>query len=353
MLARLLPLLAAIWIAPVSLAQVRELPHTPNGLPDFTGNWQPNGRTPLERPAGFDSLVISSDLAQREEAAALNRAKTTLGLSNPDLAYVTEWRFSTVGGEPRSSRITRPSNGRLPYTEEGRRIAALSQKNSDGPEGRSTEERCLTGLGATPLGGSVGEMGFYQIVQTPNYFVLQVETGGVVRIVGIESAPRPAAMLSLMGDSVGRWDGDTLVVETTKVSSWDLFWPAVRRPPILRPEGRLIERFTLISADEILYEFSIEDPVIFSEPWSAEYIMIRTPQRLYEYACHEGNYGLLNILQAARRRSSRNKESEPNVRSRRFPAASHHCRERQIWSDPAVRTVAPRGQDLALSRHRL
>lgn len=276
---RFLLLLYALCLTPTASAQARVFDQVAAAHPDMTGVWQANGRTQLERPAGLDTLVVPEDIARREEAAALAKAQTATGATaNPDLAYVTEWHFSTVRGEKRSSRITKPANGRLPLTAEGKRIAESSKKDSDGPEGRSTEERCLTGLGATPLGGSVGEMGFYQIVQTRDHLAIQSETGGVVRIVGIGSAPRPAAMLSLLGDSIAKWDGDTLFVETTKVSSWDMYWPAVRRPPILRPEGRLIERFTLIAADELLYQFTIEDPAIYSEPWSAEFVLTRSSQ---------------------------------------------------------------------------
>jgi hypothetical protein len=307
MIRRLFWTFAALLASSAAAAQT--IPRATDGHPDFGGVWQPNGRTKLERPAGLNTLVISREIAEREEAAQLNRAQTTLGLSNPDLAYVTEWRFSTVHGEKRSSWITIPANGLLPLTEEGKRIAAVSRKDSDGPEGRSTEERCLTGLGVTPLGGSVGETGFFQIVQTPRHVAINIETGGIVRIVGVGAKPRPAALASLFGDSVGRWEGDTLVVETTHVSSWDLFWPAVRRPPILRPEGKLIERFSFLSAEELLYQFTIEDPVIYSQPWSAEYALTRSAQRVYEYACHEGNYGLFHILKGAREFEQRAKTS--------------------------------------------
>jgi len=172
--------------------------------------------------------------------------------------------------------------------------------NFDGPEARPATERCLAGgSGATGAPLFVPRYNAnYQIVQTPDYLVLSMEAGREARIIRL-SAPRlPPAMRRWMGDSVGRWEGDTLVVETAGFVPGDAFKPA--SPLLVSENARVTERFTRISAGEILYRYTVEDPGTFSRPWTAEMILHATRDRMFEYACHEANYSLESMLAGGR-----------------------------------------------------
>src|SRR5262249_51604963 len=152
---------------------------------------------------------------------------------------------------------------------------------------------------------------FRQIVQTKDALVIHSEGGGETRIVRIGGKALPPNMTSFIGDSVGRWDGDTLVVETTGFRKDDQFRMFVTgRPIMVGVNSKVVERFSRVSADEINYRFTVEDPAVYAKPWLAEYSMIAAPKgsggKMYEFACHEGNYGLPNILSGQRAIERRN-----------------------------------------------
>jgi hypothetical protein len=142
-----------------------------------------------------------------------------------------------------------------------------------------------------------------QIVQTPTNLLIYTEEGADTRIIGIGASHRPAAIKSRLGDSVARWEGDTLVVET--LNQIDNYAPFPTMPQSVRLQSKIIERFSLLSPDEILYRFTIEDPAVYSAPWSAEYSLNREHTTAYENGCHEGNYSLPNILRTERLKETR------------------------------------------------
>jgi hypothetical protein len=171
----------------------------------------------------------------------------------------------------------------------------------DGPEDRLTWERCLAGMGQAPMLYGWGVAGMRRIVQTGDALVIHSEGGGETRIIRIGGAPLPDGMSSFIGDSVGRWEGDTLVVETTGFRADDQFRMSVSdRPIMVAPTSKVVERFERVSATELNYRFTVEDEAIYAKPWLAEYAMMASAAPMYEFACHEGNYGLANILSGQR-----------------------------------------------------
>ncbi len=303
-------LLAAV-IALLPHAEAQEgyrAPQTTSGAPSLEGLWSTLTATPLERPAIFDGPTTTPDRAKAFAAAALAtfQSDTSDGVGGRGSEW---WEFSPemtrINGQIRTSLIVDPPDGKMPYSEAGRaRLKALQAgvfAEFDGPEARPSTERCLAGgSGATGAPLFVPRYNAnYQIVQTRDYLVLSMEQNREVRIIRLNDAHRlPPEMRRWMGDSVGRWDGDTLVVETANFVAGDAFKPSA--PVLVSEHARVTERFTRISASEILYQFTVEDPAAFTRPWRAEMILSATPNQILEYACHEGNYAMAGMLAGGR-----------------------------------------------------
>jgi hypothetical protein len=188
----------------------------------------------------------------------------------------------------------------MPVSDDGRkRIAAiLAKRSEDGPEGMNPADRCLVGSrgsGGPPMLNNLYN-NTYQIVQTPNAVMIDVEMMHDARIIRMDGTPKPAALGQWLGDSVGRWDGDTLVVVTRgwKRQHGDY------EPVYLSEKATVIERFTRTAPGEITYQFTIDDPGFYTQPWKGEMVFTPSNGPVYEYACHEGNYALEHILQGAR-----------------------------------------------------
>ncbi|MDP3738281.1 MAG: hypothetical protein Q8R02_12880 [Hyphomonadaceae bacterium] len=275
------------------------IPRTPDGHPDFGGVWANEFRTTLERPPNATSLLVSREEAQRLFDEGLKaRPDMSLNYGLPDPSFLAK-----VRGEFRSSQVTQPETGRLPYTPAARAsLAASLATGTDSHDQRPWPERCIGGVSLTPLLVAT-ENNLRRFVQTPDLLMIHSEQFGDTRIVGIDRPRRTGALPSEMGQSVGRWEGDTLLVETAAFSS--------QRPVravhaiagsrlVVGTGSRVVERFTLTAPDEILYQFTVEDPAVYSATWSAEYPMHRSSERMFEFACHEGNYALVNILKGAR-----------------------------------------------------
>lgn len=321
---RLLVTVAAIGLllAPAAFAQSNGWtpPRTPDGRPDFQGVWTNASLTKVERMPEFKQLVLTQEEArqwERDAAAvgALDSAPTDPNAGAPEAGEDPEgYNFfwidpgKTVGkvnGEYRSSWITDPPSGRVPYTPAGRAemMKPLSIFNSfDNPEERIPIERCLIGFGST--GGPPMLNALYNnhhmIVQTPGAIAINVEMIHDTRIIRMDGEHNPAAVPQYLGSSVGHWDGDTLVVETTgfkKLESLRVDWGVLVYIP---PDAKVTERFTLINQDEFLYQFTVEHPTAYSQPWKGELTFKRSPDEIYEYACHEGNHSVPNILGGAR-----------------------------------------------------
>ena len=275
-----------------------EPPRTPWGDPDLQGVWSYASLTPLQRPTSLGDQAFYTE----EEAAARNASVLEEAPARPGEvgSYNVHWfDRGEVSPDLRTSLIVDPRDGRLPLTEAGRQLmderrAARRAHPADSWLDRTPWDRCLTYHGVPPV--STGYNNTYHIVQTPDHVAIQVENIHDVRIIPLDGRPvLPAAIRQWNGDSRGHWEGDTLVVETTNYSS-----QTEHRFPST-PGTRAVERFRRVGPDRIEYEFTIEDPAIYSRPWTALRHMPRMDDYvIYEYACHEGNYAMTGILAGER-----------------------------------------------------
>jgi hypothetical protein len=271
------------------------------------GVWNYATLTPFERPDGagefftdaeaaeFEAQTIGrNDRDRRDGGAAVDAAR---GVA--DVWFDRGEHVASFNGRQRTSWVIDPAGGRVPpLTADGRarqnaRAADNREHPADGPENRSLQERCLAFNAGPPIGlGPYNN--FLQIFQARDAVVIYTEMIHDARIVWTDGRPHaPAVFRQWLGDSRGRWEGNTLVVDTTNFTDKNPF----------RGSGaalHLTERFTRTDADTLLYEFTVDDPATFTRPWTAQLPMTRSNERLYEYACHEGNYALPDILRGAR-----------------------------------------------------
>jgi hypothetical protein len=295
--------------------------HTPRnalGEPDLQGLWTNTALTFLQRPPIFKSLIATDGEAAMMLAGfnqlvgdiiSTKPIDPKLGpppvvKEAPQSDYLEmDLHLARVGGQMRSSWIVDPADGRLPFTATGKAAQkAADDETFDGPEGRPAAERCLTAIGS-PEGPPMMNTGFngnYQIVQSPGFVAIHVEMNHDVRIIRmLDRRHLPDAIHPWLGDSVGWWEGETLVVETTNLSPKAPV-DSLGGGFVFSAKARLVERFTRIAKDQMLYEFTVEDPVNFNKVWKAQMPMRTAKGPIYEYACHEGNYSLPNALAGAR-----------------------------------------------------
>ena len=282
----------------------------PGGPPSLEGMWTIATGTPLERPRAFKSLIASETEARAYE---LSQQGLVIPIPGDDVGQVeTEWAepdmpLTRIRGEARTSVVVDPANGRLPYSQAGRAtVGAWFARMNDlrGPEGRPTPERCLIGF-VSPAGAPLVYVrhtaSARRFIQTPRHFLIQAEDNGDMRVVHLDAADAPAEPTRpWLGVSIGHWDGKTLVVETSRFNPSE----TMRSLPVvlyMSPDARVVERFTRVSPDAIFYEFSVDDPAIFTQTWRGESLFRASRQTMFESACHEGNYSLPNILAGARR----------------------------------------------------
>ena len=301
---------AGVTGAAVRGAQPAEtsIPRTADGRPDLQGVWDFSSVTPLQRPAE-DGRPGVPDRRGRGRARGAGRGPGRHGAAGRQPRQLNRFWFAdgtTVSGTRRTSLITDPPNGRLPsYTDTGRARMALREEarnRNAGPEDRDVDERCILGFNSGPpmLPGAYNN--FVQVFQGPEHVVILNEMVNDSRIVPLDGRPTlPAQIQQWRGDSRGRWEGDTLVIETTNFKDIGTAHPAPNMQLLeaLGPHMHLEERISRLDADTLLYRFTVTDPTAFTASWSAELTMTRAAGRLYEYACHEGNYGLYNILAGA------------------------------------------------------
>jgi hypothetical protein len=278
-----------------AFAQVPAIPRTAEGRPDLQGIWTSLVVAPLERRPGM-ALVLSK--ADAEAFAAGNQPVP--GDGSPETPFFGPENRGPliVRGEYRSSLIIDPADGKLPYSEfgRGRRAAFQLYAGDENPEERGTAERCQGIEGPPSMSRVVGN--YRQIVQTADSLVIQTDYASEIRIVPLDG--RPPGMGAHAGLSAGRWEGDVLVIETTGFPAIEKVRAAPSGQFAISPQTRITERLSRISPDEISYVFTIEDPALYTQPWTGESVWRRGGGRIYEFACHEGNYALGNILRGAR-----------------------------------------------------
>ena len=311
---------AAPTLAATAAPAAYHPPRTRVGTPDLQGIWSNTSLTFLQRPPIFKALIATD----KEEAMMVGMFKKMAGSiidpapidpKLPAPAVVQEapqtdyiempLQLARINGQPRSSWIVEPADGRLPFTDAEKKLRAAVAKAAevfDNIEDRDTQERCLTAIGS-PEGPPMMNTGFngnYQILQTRDYVTILVEMNHDVRIIRMNDRGHlPAAITPWLGDSVGWWEGDTLVVETTNLDVKGHVY-SLGGGFRYSPKTKITERFTRTSKTDILYEFSVDDPIVFAKAWKAEMPMRAAKGPIYEYACHEGNYSLPNILAGAR-----------------------------------------------------
>ena len=301
-------LLAIAILAVTTLPVAGQAPaRTPWGDPDLQGLWTNATITPFERPADLAGKPVLSEQEAAEYEKQINQARdadSRAGGRDADLgrAYNQFWydRGTKVVGTRRTSLMVDPPDGRVPaLTPEAQRradarAAARKQSPADGPEDRSLAERCILWPTAGPPMVPSGYNNNYQLIQTPGYVVILIEMIHDVRIIPLDGRPHVSQTIrQWMGDSRGRWDGNTLVVTTTNFTGKTSYRGSSENL-------RLVERFTRIDADTIDYQFTVDDPSSFAAKWTAAIPMTKTEGPIFEYACHEGNYGMTNLLSGAR-----------------------------------------------------
>jgi hypothetical protein len=324
-------------------------PRTADGHPDLQGTYDVATITPVERPFSVKDAVYTKEEAEKREAAAHDRPCPICGAGGqgdaplkPDRTappkggdgsigpagnvggYNTGWldpgsSFTMVDGQKRTSIVVDPPDGRVPpmisaAIERNQSVAVRARPTSDtqestndpglekapgaydDPERRPLSERCLLGFGSTSGPPALPDYFYnnlHQIVQTPDAVMILTEMVHDARIVRMNAQHLPKNIRQWMGDSVGHWDGDTLVVDTTNFTDKTRFRGSTE-------DLHVIERFSRMDEHALLYRFTVEDPATWATPWTGEYAWPATDGHIYEYACHEGNYAMTDILKGAR-----------------------------------------------------
>ena len=296
-------LMFGLMAMPVA-GQSSDAARTPWGDPDLQGVWSYATLTPLERSAELEGRAFYTP----EEEAAHTKLRKSDRLDRPGVdpgGYNAHWwDGGWVLPDHRTSQIVDPPTGRLPLKDVGHaRVAARGERRQMHPADswldRTNWDRCLTYHGVPPVGTNYNNT--YQILQTPDVIAIHVENIHDVRIIPIGDRPRlDDAIRQWNGDSQAHWEGDTLVVETRNYSD------RTELRFLSTPHTRAIERFTRVGPDTIDYQFTIEDEEIYTQPWTVDRPMARLDDYIiYEYACHEGNYAMTNILAGERERERR------------------------------------------------
>ncbi len=317
----------------VAVGQERpSIPRTPDGRPDLQGNWSNATLTPIERVEGLGRVLTPEQVVAmeggREELKQTRSADSDPDREAPPVGgdgstgaaggvggynyfYIDAGdRVANYDGEPRSSLLTVPEDGRFPgltaQAQAARREWFLARQQFgeyDHPELRPLAERCILSFGSNagpPMLPNYFYNNNYTIVQTPDHVMIMTEMVHDVRVIPIrEEAPPASDLTPWFGVSWGRWEGDTLVVETTNIPREQLL-STLYVYPGGSENMEVTERFTRVDENTINYAFTVEDPGYYTAAWGGEVPFNRLPERVYEYACHEANYALFNILSGAR-----------------------------------------------------
>ena len=276
------------------------IPRTPDGRADLQGTWDFAQLTPFERPGAF----AGKDAVSQEEAEtfAAQRVESTnkdrrdgSAAADVERAYNDFWWDFGTRVATQASLVVDPPDGRVPATTpEARARATASTGKYEHPEERPLAERCILGFNSGPPMVPSAYNNNVQIVQTKDHVLILNEMIHSARVVDLTRREHlPPSHRRLTGDSIGRWEGDTLVVDTTNFLKDGVFRGST-------PNMHLVERFTRVGPNELRYDFTVEDPATWVRPWSASIPMVRTDELMFEYACHEGNHGLVGVLRGAR-----------------------------------------------------
>lgn len=278
--------------------------------PRLDGTWNSATATPLERPAALKDkpFFTAEEAAEWEKNAARQNEDPPAGTAQRGTGtYNAFYReFGTrLGPARRTSIITDPPDGRIPAltpaAAERKRLRIERLRRAENPEDLGLQDQCLTFLTAGPPMLPYSYNSNYQIVQTPDVVVIHAEMIHEARIVHLDGRPHPpVSVRSWTGHSTGRWEGAVLVVDTTNFNDGGGFYGDAGGNFGWDENLHVVERFSLIDADTLLYQFEVDNPTAFTRPWKGELAMARADGAIYEFACHEGNYSLTNMLRGYR-----------------------------------------------------
>ena len=306
-------------------AAAQSVPRTPWGQPDIQGIWDFRTITPMQRPEDLadkefltaeEAANLEQETVDRNESLLHRAAERTEASDQVDFRedgspgfYNNFWLDGGTTSTGRTSLIIDPPNGRIPpLTPQAQRLADarrgyLAEHPADSWLDRNTSDRCIVGFNAGPPITPLAYNQNMQLFQTPDHVVMVTEMVHTTRVVPLDGRPVLSADIRLWsGDSRGYWEGDTLVVETANFHV-DRHWIPLGTAPAGTGSSAnmtLVERFTRVDADTLVYEFTVTDPAIWAAPWTAQQPMRRNDLTLFEYACHEGNYSMDGILAGAR-----------------------------------------------------
>jgi hypothetical protein len=297
----LLNILLALLFTQFAFAQL-EILRTPEGRPDFQGTWDFRTITPMQRPAELgEKVILSVEEAEEFEAEEnIRRDRDNFTDTSTTGDYNQFWydRGHEILGDRRTSLIIDPPDGRIPAISESARTRQRQQAEAReltlGVEARPLAERCIMGFNSGPPMIPSAYNNNVQFVQTADHFVIHNEMVHNVRVVRMNADEHRSVPRKWEGDSIGSWEDDVLVVETNYFLRDTAFANSSENM-------RLLERFWLIDAETLGYEFTVEDASTWAAPWTAMFPMRRTVEPIYEYACHEGNYSLAGVLGGWRR----------------------------------------------------
>ena len=297
-----------------------DAPRTAWGQPDLQGVWDFRSITPLQRPERLENqeFLTEEEAAELEQAAVARdaaawdrEARRTEAGGNVG-AYNNFWldRGQTAVGTRRTALIVDPPNGRMPeqttaaQQRAGVRRDYRREHPADGPEDFSNGVRCILGFNAGPPFTPSAYNNNMQLFQTPDHVVVVTEMVHTARIIPLDGSPHlPSNVQQWSGDSRGHWEGETLVVETTNHTDKTRWRGST-------PDMRLVERFTRVDAETLLYEFTVTDPTTWTAPWTAAVPLLLNPEPMFEYACHEGNYSM-GVMLAGTREEEKAAASQP------------------------------------------
>lgn len=320
-LPRNLLIAATCFTSMAAISDDYEVPRLADNKPDFQGTWTNVSLTYLQRSSRYKLNYLSNEDAEKIEQQTAARSARGLQRTDPNAPaprsgsnvggynsfYLDQGdALSKVDGKYRTTWLTNQEDGQLPYSEFGKKTfdETLYAVRNDfsGPESRPMAERCIIGFGSSagPPMLNVQYNNNYQFVQTADAVMIMVEMNHDARIIRMNEEHIPEGMTKWFGDSIGHWQDDTLVVETRRLNPGESLRTWFNQSLYISPAALVTEKFTRVSDSQIHYEFSIDDPKIYKEVWTAKMVFNKTDEPIYEYACHEGNHALPNILGGAR-----------------------------------------------------
>ena len=301
-------------------------PRTAYGQPDLQGVWNTHFTLPMEARPDMPSLT----LPEAEAAAFAKKLNAEAGQlavfsQDPEVAEIRSdphrTELAIVKGQRRTRQVVQPADGLLPLTRGARAQLRFIEKTLhdqveppfpiDDPEVRPNWERCVVGWGQPPI-ASTGDINPRMFVQTKDAVVILTEYGPDLRVIPFSDKHGPLKVdASPLGDSIAHWEGETLVIETIGLPAKDTLRPFPTF--FVPPQAKVVERYTRVAKDELLYQYTVIDPSVYNAPWLAEYSLFAQNKPLYEFACHEGNYSLPNILAGARAKEREAAAAKPKL----------------------------------------